>query len=57
MCLTWIAIIASSLMGIGSAVAFIFAVKKDYYHNINNRERQSANPEGFHSRAIQMKVR
>jgi hypothetical protein len=42
MYLTWIAIIASLLMGIGAALVFIFAVKKDYFRNIKNRERHSA---------------
>jgi len=29
--LTWIAIAASLLMGLGAACLFIFAVKKDYF--------------------------
>jgi hypothetical protein len=32
--LTWVALAASLLMGIGGAFLFIFAVKKDYFHNL-----------------------
>lgn len=40
MYLTWIAIIASLLMGIGAVLIFIFAVKKDYFHNIEDTKYQ-----------------
>jgi hypothetical protein len=43
MCLTWIAIIASLPMGIGSAVILSFTVTEDCYCNIKNRERHSNN--------------
>jgi hypothetical protein len=32
--LTWVALIASILMGLGGACLFIYAVKKDYFHNL-----------------------
>lgn len=32
--LTWVALAASLLMGLGGACLFIFAVKKDYFHNL-----------------------
>jgi len=38
--LTWIAIAASLLMGLGAACLFIFAVKKDYFHNIEDAKYQ-----------------
>ena len=38
--LTWIAIIASLLMGLGAACVFIFAVKKDYFRNIEDAKYQ-----------------
>lgn len=38
--LTWIAIIASLLMGIGAVLIFIFAVKRDYFHNIEDAKYQ-----------------
>jgi len=38
--LTWIAIAASLLMGLGAACLFIFAVKKDYFHNIEDVKYQ-----------------
>jgi hypothetical protein len=34
--LTWIAILASISMGIGAALDFVFAVKKDYFHNVED---------------------
>jgi hypothetical protein len=40
MYLTWIAIIASLLMGIGAVLIFIFAVKKDYFRNIEDVKYQ-----------------
>ena len=38
--LTWIAIAASLLMGLGAAFIFIFAVKKNYFHNIEDAKYQ-----------------
>jgi len=32
--LTWIALAASMLMALGGACLFIFAVKKDYFHDL-----------------------
>lgn len=40
MTLTWIAIIASLLMGAGAAFIFIFAVKKDYFQDIEDAKYQ-----------------
>lgn len=40
MTLTWIAIIASLLMGAGAAFIFIFAVKKDYFRDIEDAKYQ-----------------
>ena len=40
MYLTWIAIIASLLMGIGAVLIFIFAVKRDYFRNIEETKYQ-----------------
>ena len=40
MYLTWIAIIASLLMGIGAVLIFIFAVKQDYFRNIEETKYQ-----------------
>ncbi len=31
---TWIAIIASLCMGIGAVLVFVFAVKKNYFRNV-----------------------
>ena len=38
--LTWIAIIASLLMGIGALLIFIFAVKQDYFRNLEETKYQ-----------------
>lgn len=38
--LTWIAIIASLLMGAGAVLIFIFAVKRDYFRNIEETKYQ-----------------
>jgi len=38
--LTWIAIIASLLMGIGALLIFIFAVKQDYFHDLEDAKYQ-----------------
>lgn len=40
MYLTWIAIIASLLMGIGAVLIFIYAVKKDYFKNLEETKYQ-----------------
>jgi len=40
MTLTWIAIIASLLMGAGAALIFIYAVKKDYFRDIEDAKYQ-----------------
>jgi len=40
MTLTWIAIIASLLMGGGAAFIFIFAVKQDYFRDIEDAKYQ-----------------
>lgn len=34
--ITWIAILASLCMGIGAALVFVFAVKKNYFHNLED---------------------
>ncbi len=34
--ITWIAILASLCMGIGAALVFVFAVKKNYFSNIED---------------------
>jgi len=33
---TWIAILASLCMGIGAALIFVFAVKKNYFKNVED---------------------
>jgi len=33
---TWIAILASLCMGIGAALVFVFAVKKNYFKDVEN---------------------
>ena len=38
--LTWIAIIASLCMGIGAVLVFVFAVKKNYFHNVEDAKYQ-----------------
>jgi nitrogen fixation-related uncharacterized protein len=40
MTLTWIAIIASLFMGAGAALIFIFAVKQDYFRDIEDTKYQ-----------------
>lgn len=40
MSLTWIAIIASLLMGIGAVLIFILAVKQNYFHNLEETKYQ-----------------
>jgi hypothetical protein len=38
--LTWITIIASVCMGIGAVLVFVFAVKKDYFRNVEDAKYQ-----------------
>jgi hypothetical protein len=38
--LTWIAILASLCMALAAVCIFIFAVKKDYFHNIEDTKYQ-----------------
>ena len=38
--LTWIAIIGSVCMALAAVCIFIFAVKKDYFHNIEDTKYQ-----------------
>ena len=38
--LTWVAVGASLLMGLAAACVFIFAVKKDYFRNIEDTKFQ-----------------
>ena len=40
MVLTWVAIVASLLMGIGALLVFIFAVKQDYFRNLEEVKYQ-----------------
>ena len=37
---TWIAVLASLLMAVAAACVFIFAVKKDYFRNIEDAKYQ-----------------
>jgi hypothetical protein len=37
---TWITIIASLCMGIGAALVFVYAVKKNYFHNLEDAKYQ-----------------
>jgi hypothetical protein len=38
--LTWLTIAASLCMGLGAAFLFIFAVKKNWFHNIEDAKYQ-----------------
>ena len=38
--LTWVAILASLCMAVAAVCMFIFAVKKDYFHNIEDAKYQ-----------------
>jgi len=38
--LTWISIIASICMGVGAVLVFIFAVKKNYFRNLEDAKYQ-----------------
>ena len=40
MVLTWLAIIASLLMGTAGVLVFVFAVKRDYFRNIEDAKYQ-----------------
>ena len=38
--LTWVAIAASVVMGLAAACMFVFAVKKNYFHNLEDAKYQ-----------------
>jgi hypothetical protein len=38
--LTWLAVLASVFMGLGAVCIFVFAVKRDYFHNIEDAKYQ-----------------
>lgn len=38
--LTWVALAASLMMGLGAAVVFILAVKRDYFRNVEDAKYQ-----------------
>jgi hypothetical protein len=38
--LTWIALAASLMMGLGAACIFVFAVKQDYFRNVEDAKYQ-----------------
>lgn len=38
--LTWITIIASLFMGVGAVLVFVFAVKKNYFRNLEDAKYQ-----------------
>ena len=38
--LTWLAIIASLCMGIGAVLLFVFAVKRNYFRNLEDAKYQ-----------------
>lgn len=38
--LTWVAIAASLMMGLAGACMFVFAVKKDYFRNLEDAKYQ-----------------
>ena len=38
--LTWLAVLASVCMGLGAVCIFIYAVKRDYFHNIEDAKYQ-----------------
>jgi hypothetical protein len=38
--LTWVALTASLMMGLGAACLFVFAVKKDYFRNVEDAKYQ-----------------
>lgn len=43
--LTWIAIVASVLMGIGAVLVFVFAVKRNWFRNLEDAKYQMFWPE------------
>ena len=43
--LTWLAIIASLCMGAGAVLVFVYAVKKNYFRNIEDTKYQVFWPE------------
>ena len=38
--LTWLAIAASLMMGLGAAAVFVYAVKKDYFRDLEDTKYQ-----------------
>jgi len=38
--LTWVALAASLMMGLGGAIMFIFAVKRDYFRDVEDTKYQ-----------------
>ena len=38
--LTWVTVAASVMMGLAAVCIFIFAVQKDYFHNIEDAKYQ-----------------
>jgi hypothetical protein len=38
--LTWLTVLASVVMGLAAVCVFIFAVKNDYFHNIEDAKYQ-----------------
>ena len=40
MAATWVSIAASLVMGVAAACIFIFAVKRDYFHDIEDAKYQ-----------------
>ncbi len=38
--LTWVALAASLMMGLGAVCVFIFAVKRSYFHDLENAKYQ-----------------
>ena len=38
--LTWVSVLASLVMGLAAVCVFIFAVKKDYFRNIEDTKYQ-----------------
>jgi hypothetical protein len=38
--LTWVAVAASIVMGLGAVCVFVFAVKRDYFQNIEDAKYQ-----------------
>ena len=38
--LTWLALVASLLMGLGAACIFVFAVKSDYFRDLEDAKYQ-----------------